>query len=202
MLTFNNNSETAVIILHEIYGINQHIINAAEEISKHGLDVFVPDMLNIDRIFNYDEMDLAYNNFITNVGFKNASDRIIDFIKNIRNDYTDIYVIGYSVGAATAWICSREQGLCHGIICFYGSRIRDYTEISPSCPVLLFFPEHERSFRVDDLISILNKKENVRAEKLYGEHGFADPFSENYCEKSYLKSYKETISFISEHHLL
>lgn len=202
MLTFNNSSETAVIILHEIYGINQHIINAAEEISKNDFDVFVPDMLNIDKAFNYDEMDLAYNNFVTNVGFKNASDRIIDFIRNIRNDYANIYVIGYSVGAATAWICSSEQGLCDGIICFYGSRIRDYKEISPSCPVLLFFPEHEKSFRVDDLINILNKKEKVRAEKLYGEHGFADPFSENYCKESCLKAYKETISFISERHLL
>ncbi|WP_318184072.1 dienelactone hydrolase family protein [Metabacillus idriensis] len=66
-----------------------------------------------------------------------------------------------------------------GVVAYYGSRIRDYVDVTPNCPVLLFFPQKERSFNVDRLITFLNKK-NVESYKFNGEHGFSDPYSAKY----------------------
>ncbi|GED13808.1 dienelactone hydrolase family protein [Aneurinibacillus migulanus] len=121
-----------------------------------------------------------------------------NLIHEIRNEYNRIYVLGYSVGATTAWLCSEEK--CDGVIGYYGSRIRDYLEINPKCPVLLFFPQQEKSFNVDELIASLNKKSNVYTKKFAGNHGFADPYSINFCEESSTQSFESMMKFIKDIH--
>ncbi|WP_354005839.1 dienelactone hydrolase family protein [Fictibacillus terranigra] len=93
-----------------------------------------------------------------------------------------MFIIGFSVGATVAWLCSEEKGV-DGMAGFYGSRIRNYTEISPQCPVLLFFPEEEKSFAVDELITVLKKKE-AEIYKFDGKHGFSDCYGPNFNEES------------------
>ncbi|MGG4152423.1 hypothetical protein [Peribacillus muralis] len=41
-------------------------------------------------------------------------------------------------GAIVAWMCSEEECV-DGIAGFYGSPIRNYSELVPQYPVLLFF---------------------------------------------------------------
>lgn len=108
-----------------------------------------------------------------------------NLIHEIRNEYNRIYVLGYSVGATTAWLCSEEK--CDGVIGYYGSRIRNYLETNPKCPVLLFFPQQEKSF-------------NVHAKKFAGNHGFADPYSINFCEESSTQSFESMMEFIKGIH--
>ena len=119
----------------------------------------------------------------------------------VRRKYKKVYVLGYSVGATLAWLCS-QTGLCDVSIGFYGSRIRDYLEIKPKCPVLLFFPSEEKSFDVDELIPQLNNVSNIQVEKLPGEHGFANRFSRNYNEQSSIRAYKKIQSCIKEASIL
>jgi dienelactone hydrolase len=197
VISYSNSSQKAVVVLHEIYGVNRHIAEVSRRFSDSGFDVFAPDMLNTDRVFGNSEEEAAYSNFISNIGFTGASDMIIGFLHEIRSRYDSIYIVGYSAGATVAWICSREHDLCDGVVGFYGSRIRDYLEIVPACPVLLFFPEKEGSFEVDNVINVLSNKDNVCTEKFCGRHGFADPFSRNYNEESYAEAYKRLIEFIS-----
>ncbi|MDI5811330.1 DUF535 family protein, partial [Salmonella enterica subsp. enterica serovar Anatum] len=41
-----------------------------------------------------------------------------------------------SVGATLAWL-SAASGLCDGVVCYYGSRIRQYLHLAPLCPTLV-----------------------------------------------------------------
>jgi len=70
-----------------------------------------------------------------------------------------------------------------GVVGYYGSRIRDYIDVTAKCPVTLFFAAEEKSFDVETLVKSLNKT-NVDAQILEGGHGFSDPFNRNYCELS------------------
>jgi dienelactone hydrolase len=196
MISYSNSSRKAVVVLHEIYGLNRHIAEVCRKFSESGFDVFAPNMLAADRVFDYSDEDAAYSYFAQNIGFTGASHKIFEFLHEIRSRYDCIYIVGYSAGATVAWICSRENDLCDGVVGFYGSRIRDYLGIDPACPVLLFFPEKEESFDVVELIKALGNKDNVCIEKLCGRHGFADPFSKNYNEESYAETYKMLMEFI------
>jgi dienelactone hydrolase len=198
MLTYLNKSETAIVVLHEIYGINQHIEDICLELSKDHMDVFAPNMLQSETVFNYNQEDLAYNNFSNCVGFKRAFNQVNSFLHNIRNQYNKIFVLGFSVGATIAWLCSKEPDLCNAVIGFYGSRIRDYLEVTPKCPVLLFFPTQEKSFNVSHLVELINAKDNVYVKQLYGQHGFANPSSPNYNKQSSYQAYKDMIIFMKK----
>ena len=71
-------------------------------------------------------------------------------------------------------------------------------EISPQCPELLFFPEEEKLFNVDELILALENKHNVEVHKLNGQHGFSDPFSLKYNEASAKKAFYQMLFFLLE----
>lgn len=106
---------------------------------------YCPNLIGKELAYDYKQTKVAYNNFIKNVGFEFAADKVIKQITEVRAKYKNVFIVGYSVGATVAWLCSDKVNLCDGIIGYYGSRIRDYTEITPKCPTLLFMPSEERT---------------------------------------------------------
>lgn len=196
MLTYLNESKTAVVVLHEIYGINQHIKDICLELSKNDFDVFAPDMLQPEKVFDYTQEDLAYNNFFQYIGFEAAFNQVTLFLRSIRNRYSRILVVGFSVGATVAWLCSQEPDLCNAVIGFYGSRIRDYLDLEAKCPVLLFVPTEEKSFSISDFIDVIKTKENVWVKQLDGLHGFTNPSSPNFNKQSSDQAYEYMLLFM------
>lgn len=190
---YKNNSDIAIIILHEIYGINQHIKGVCKYYSEQKYDVFCPDLYKGNGSFKYIENEVAYGYFNENVGFQ-VFQKINELIDELKNQYRKVLIIGFSVGATIAWRCS-ESGKCDGVICYYGSRIRDYISVTPLCPMLLIFASKD-SFDVCDVVNKLSKKENVSANVFDGNHGFADKYEENYNECSNLKASEMVITFV------
>ena len=194
MAQFNNKSDKLIIVIHEIYGVNQHIQRFCELLSKQRFDVICPDLLGRDDPFSYSEEEFAYRHFVENVGFAEASFKIKEIVSEVKDEYPKIFIVGFSVGATIAWLCSGEEGV-DGIVGYYGSRIRDYVELKPKCPTILFFPEEEPSFNVDELVSKLDNK-NIEVLKFKGSHGFSDLYSLKYNERSAKKAYREMLDFI------
>ncbi|MEH7342337.1 dienelactone hydrolase family protein [Bacillus sp. JJ1532] len=198
MLQILKESDNLIIVIHEIYGINQHIKNFCDLLSKQDFDVICPNLLEREQAFDYSEEKIAYLNFIENVGFSIAVHKIKNLLLGVKNEYQKIYIIGFSVGATVAWLCSEEECL-DGVVGYYGSRIRNYTQIVPLCPIILFFPQEEQSFSVDELLSNLDKKKNIETYKYFGQHGFSDPYSTKYNEKSSQNAFNEMLNFLKKH---
>ncbi|WP_108669339.1 dienelactone hydrolase family protein [Peribacillus acanthi] len=197
MIKINNNSNKVIIVLHEIYGINQHIKDFSEKLAKEGFDVICPNLLERDMSFCYSEQQLAYQYFMENVGFTSANRKVNVLLSEVKSFYKKVFIIGFSIGATVAWNCSESDDI-DGVIGFYGSRIRDYVKTNPKCPVLLFFPSEEKSFELDKLITMLNKKDIITF-KMEGKHGFGDPYSAKYLEESAKITYFEIVNFLNIH---
>lgn len=189
-----NKSDKLIIVIHEIYGVNQHIKTYCNHFAKLGYEVFCPNLLNKEQPFPYDQEETAYQHFMNELGFLMARDKINKMINEYREKYKKIYLVGFSVGATISWLCSDDEGV-NGIIGYYGSRIRDYMNVYPKCPVLLFFPEKEEAFHVDDLIPKLIEKK-VEVHKFEGNHGFSDPFSMNYNKYSDEEAFQSVVDFL------
>lgn len=157
---------------------------------ERDFDVICPNLLQRETPFEYGQDEIAYRNFTRNIGFVKAWQRK-------KSKYKKVYIVGFSVGATVAWLCSEEAGV-DGIVGYYGSRIRNFVEIEPLCPTILFFPEREKTFNVDKLISILEKK-HIEVHKFDGQHGFCDPFALTYHEKSALHSFGKMVEFLLKH---
>jgi len=189
-MELKQNSNQCVILLHEIYGINSHIKHYANAFYQKGFDVYVPNLLQRITPFSYEEEELAYQNFMTNVGFEKAQNDVNDLINNLSKEYLHIRMIGFSIGATIAWLCSNNPSL-HKVVGFYGSRIRQYTDVVPNAETILIFGEQEKSFNPIDLKTRISTYPHVLVKIVEGEHGFADPYSSKYN--------KHTINDLSEY---
>lgn len=49
-----NNSDSAIIVVHEIYCINQHIQMVCENFAEKGYDVIYPNLIDLPQPFAYD----------------------------------------------------------------------------------------------------------------------------------------------------
>lgn len=174
----------AIILLHEIYGVNQHILDKAHEFSRLDFDVYCPDMYGDGSVYDYAESDMAYNRFTNSIGVERASENLLQELEQISSDYESSILIGFSIGASVAWLLSQCPYFVK-IICIYGSRIRDYLSVVPIADVSLCFAKEEKSFEPRALAEKLNKIESINDIYLLdGTHGFADPYSSNYNSES------------------
>lgn len=180
MIEKRNHNKSALIILHEIYGINKFIEQVCLDYHWLGYDVFCPDML-LREPFSYEDVLTAYSFFMEQAGF-GFYKKVEDMIVELKQKYEKVFLLGFSVGATIAWRCSENRS-CDGIICCYGSRIRDYLSLQPECPVLLLFAKQD-SFDVENVIEVLQGKPMAQVYKLGASHGFMDSYSQNFDGES------------------
>ncbi|MEG0385748.1 MAG: dienelactone hydrolase family protein [Solibacillus sp.] len=181
-MELKQNSKQCVILLHEIYGVNKHIKHYAHAFYQREFDVYVPDLLQKTTPFSYDEEELAYQNFMTNVGFEKAQNEVNALIHQLSSKYSHIRIVGFSIGATIAWLCSNNPSV-HKVVSFYGSRIRQYTKVVPNAETILIFGTQEKSFNPIDLEEKLSSYPNVLVKIVDAAHGFADPYSSKYDEQ-------------------
>lgn len=172
-----NGNCTAIIILHEIYGVNDFVSGIGQRYHSEGFDVYCPNLYKTNTFFSYENSEEAYSTFINEIGFE-AYEKINKLVNELKIIYQEVFIIGFSVGATIAWKCSENES-CDGVIGCYGSRIRDYLTVTPQCPVLLTFAKQD-SFDVSAVADELQNKKRVEIEILDGKHGFVDMFSHNY----------------------
>lgn len=197
MLQIQSNSDTVILVLHEIYGINSHIRGICNTLADGKNDVLCPNLLLPNQTFSPGEEAAAYSSFMQNIGFSAAQQQIEKLSLEIKKDYKYRFILGFSIGATLAWLCSQRAGLYNGAVGFYGSRIRDYKNVVPKCPVLLFFPRREESFDVDHLIHELSDKDNTSIVQVNALHGFANPLSGTYCPEASDTAITQAIAFFN-----
>ncbi|MFY0782977.1 dienelactone hydrolase family protein [Peribacillus simplex] len=193
MLHIQKDSDTVIIVIHEIYGLNEHMQGFCESLSNQGFDVICPNLLDRETPFDYSQEDAAYRHFMENVGFTGALHKIKDILSGVQAEYQKLFILGFSAGATVAWLCSEDECV-DGMVGYYGSRIRNYVELTPQCPTLLFFPQEESAFNVDELILALEIK-NIEVHKFNGKHGFSDPYSSKYHVESAQNAFSKMMKF-------
>lgn len=193
MIEYLSGNEKAIIVLHEIYGVNRHIEEVCEFYASNGYDVYCPNLINRDRPFEYWQSQEAYQYFTDIIGFDVYVD-MNNLMDQLKEKYKYLFLVGYSIGATIAWRCSDNIN-CDGVVGYYGSRIRDYVYQIPKCPVLLFFAKKD-AFDVDSLVEELSSKKQVTTYVLDGAHGYMDCYSEEFNQEFYEETRMKTDQFL------
>lgn len=191
-----NDNDKAIIVIHEIYGINKHMEDVCQYYFAKGYDIYCPDLLNRGNHFDFSQREEAYFYFTNNIGF-DVFHLINTQIEQLKKLYKKVILMGFSIGATVAWRCT-SSGLCDGMIGYYGSRIRDYMSVIPKCPSLLLFAR-EDSFDVDGVAEFLKHNKYVATEIIDGKHGFLNCYSESYDHTSCEIALKLTEKFLSNY---
>lgn len=174
----------AIVILHEIYGVNQHMLDKKTQFHNMGYDVYLPSVYEDDRVFGYNETEEAYTYYLKEIGIAPAFHKMKSYLEQMTNKYEEVVVIGYSIGATVGWLLS-ECGCCNKVVGVYGSRIRDYVFVIPQCATFLFFANDEPGFDPLELKQqLLGKRNLIQISIVNGHHGFDDPYGLYYNEDS------------------
>ncbi|EKC2205755.1 dienelactone hydrolase family protein [Salmonella enterica] len=195
MLMLKADNDNAIIVLHEIYGINDHIKRMCDIYHESGFDIFCPDLLRRDTHFLYEQHEQAYNYFKNNCGFNTTA--VEQLVNELKEKYKKVIIIGFSVGATLSWLCS-ETSQCDGVVSFYGSRIRDYIDVMPRCPTLVIQAKYEQAYTPSHLQQKLASKPMMSFYIFNGRHGFCDRFSPSFNEEESKKAMKLSFDFITK----
>ena len=196
----------AVVLIQEIFGVNDHIKDVAERFSKEGFVTWVPDIYyRVD-----DNVNLGYSNADIEKG-KNLKDKsgwelptmdILSCIANLKVSY-NVATIGFCYGGSLSW---RAACLAYGLdasVCFYGSQISSFLDKSPRCPTLVHLAEEDPTINKEEQNKIIRfSKDKEPAITIHNyknvDHGFFCDKRESFDKESRDLAYKKTIEFLKD----
>ena len=172
-----------VIVASDIFGKTPELEDIAAQLSSTSCRAKIVDPYD-GTYQEFKNENEAYASFQQIVGIERYKDYILEIINQAKSD---LLLIGFSVGASAIWALSEEYPTNGSIkaICFYGSQIRNYSNVNPKIEIEIFFPEHEPQFEVKNLISHLSRKRNVRCYMVPYRHGFMNKNSNNFNSHGY-----------------
>lgn len=168
------------IIVSDIFGKTAALERLAAALPGE-VSIFDP----YDSVFmGFENEDSAYAHFCKSLGHDSYAERLKEFIRAQR---TDVFLIGFSVGAAAIWSVSVEKTVLNvqKAVCYYGSQIRNNVDVVPNFPIDLVFPSVEAHFSVEDLMQKLAGKSHVSMRQVPYLHGFMNELSVNYNRRGY-----------------
>jgi carboxymethylenebutenolidase len=210
----------AVIIIHSIVGMTDHIRDVAARLAKDhyvGLAVDLysregggPDPLDKPARARFFE-NLPDPRVMTDL------DRAVDFLRaHSRVDHDRIGVLGFCMGGGYTVLFATHSRLLRAAVCYYGKvvypELNEKKPISPienaknlSCPLLFHFGDQDEF--IPHKHPLLLEKEMARFGKTFSikihrgaRHDFFNETLESYNEAAARQSWQQTLEFF-EHHL-
>ncbi|WP_116043255.1 dienelactone hydrolase family protein [Amycolatopsis palatopharyngis] len=171
---------TALVIAHEILGLNAHIERMRDRFARYSCDVHTPALFeDPTRRFRHDEQRAAVGYLRRTGGVDAMAGRLIGVAESLRPRYRRVLALGFSAGATASWIAANS-GVFDAVVCLYGSRIRDHLDLRPACPCLSLFAAVEPGFSPRRVAAGLAGTRNVTAEVYDCGHGFCDKDNANH----------------------
>ena len=196
----------AVIMIHEWWGLNEHIKNQADILAKEGYVVLAVDLYRGEVAADSNRaMELTSS-------VRNNSASVIDNLQSAVNYVKSLEMVDGSRIASLGWcfggdwslqlaLNSSENPLAATIV-YYGRPVTDTASLSSiSWPILGIFGDQDQAIPVESVkqfTSALNASGVTNEIYLYEGvgHAFANPSGDNYAPKETADAWQKTIGFL------
>jgi carboxymethylenebutenolidase len=199
-----DNPGAAVVVLQEIYGVNQHVRAVAEAFAREGFYAIAPSLF--DRITP--EVELEYNAEGAKRGMEIARalgvDAPMEDIEaaiersHARIASDRVGVVGFCWGGTLAWLSAARLD-CAAAVCYYGGLIPAYADETPQHPVLLHFGKRDQHIPAADIERIRSLQPRVPIHMYDAGHGFNCSERADYHADASKLAWTRTIEFLREH---
>lgn len=216
----DDNKYPGLIVVHEIFGLNDHIRDVARRFAAQNLRVFAPDLFEgadgvpSDKDTNLDAMRKVWSQ-IPDSQLIADMQSVFEFAA-ARPDVVaeKIGSIGYCMGGAIAFMFACETPASAWVIDYYGRvKYPELTQTKPkhpvdyaatiNCPVLGLFSGCDALIPQSD-VDLLQQEVAKRADveiKVYPDapHAFFNDTRDHYHEDAAKDAWNLTIDFIGRH---
>jgi carboxymethylenebutenolidase len=201
----------AIVVLQEIWGVNEHIRSVADQYASDGYVAFAPDLFwrmkpRVDLGYDEDGTKQAY-------GYRKAIDlaladkdiaAAVEVLRGMKEVAGGVGVVGYCMGGMLAYRAAANAGVdCS--ICYYGGGIAQQLDLAPSIeiPMAMHFGEkdaHITKDQVDAIKATLEGRPNVRIDTYaQADHGFNCWARPSYHQQSAALAHGRSLAFFATH---
>ncbi len=157
----------AILVIQEIFGVNDHIRSVADRVASNGYLAVAPALQDRgERNFEvgYTPPDVergrAVRGMVKNEDSLKDLRATFDYLK--AQNAGKIGTVGYCWGGSLAWLAATEIDGLSAAVSYYGGEVANNTDKKSKCPVMFHFGDKDMSIPMD-------KVEIVKA-KLGAEH--------------------------------
>jgi carboxymethylenebutenolidase len=191
-----------VVLIQEIFGVNNHIRNVSDFYAKAGYHVIAPahfDRVAKDTQLGYTEADIAKGREIR--GKLSWEQIIADFSAAAEalksGGAGKLAIIGYCFGGSVAWLGATRTNYFSAAVCYYGGQIAQFAEEKPNCPVQMHFGETDHAIPLSDLGKIRAAQGAIVELQVYpAGHGFHCDERGSFHEPSSKVAQERTLAFL------
>lgn len=199
----------AVIMIHEWFGLNEHIKNQADLLANEGYAVLAVDLYRGEVATDSDRArELASSVRSNSASAIDNLQSAVSYLKSLEIvDDSKVASLGWCFGGDWSLqlaLNSSENPLAATIV-YYGRPVTDTASLSSiSWPILGIFGDQDQAITVESVkqfASALNASSITNEIYLYGNvgHAFANPSGDNYASKETADAWQKTIGFLRTH---
>ncbi len=162
-----------VLVIQEIFGVNEHIRHVADGFAADGYEVLAPALF--ERGKGGFEAGYDANGFGRGKALAAGTpwDQVEgDLRAAVAALAGPVFVVGYCWGATGAWIAAcRIQGVS-AVSCYYGRQIADLRDETPLCPVIMHFGKHDEMIPPENYLAVGEAHPDIPLHLYDAGHGF------------------------------
>jgi carboxymethylenebutenolidase len=170
-----------LFLIKEIFGVTDHIRELCDGFAEDGYEVIAPSFYDrLERGFAADYVDEAIQK---GVRYSQATpwDQVVaDAQAALDALAPPRFVTGYCWGGAAAWLVACR---CEGVAaaaCFYGRRISELVDETPTAPTILHFGKNDASIPMENVGEIRERHPDVPIYLYEAGHGFVSDRRRDY----------------------
>ena len=198
----------AVIVIQEIFGVNQSIRSVADEYARHDFVAIAPALFDrfgksIELGYTGDDLKQAYELY----GKLNPDTQLLDVAaaaEHVAGTGKGTGVIGFCYGGLLTWLsATRAKALkidLKAAVGFYAGGIGKFAAETPTCPVQLHFGADDDHIGKDQIDAVRTAHPDVEIFLYEGAgHAFANEARPSYVPAASKLAHERALEFLKSH---
>jgi len=191
-----------LVVVQEIFGVNEHIRKVADGYARSGYDVIAPAFF--DRVER--GVELGYDDaarqkgmsFPAQLGFDKPLLDVAAAVEQLSAS-GKVGIVGYCWGGSLSYLAAARVSGLHAAVGYYGSAIAKNSGEAPRVPTLLHFGEQDKGIPVSDVEQIKKQRPEVTVHLYPAGHGFNRDVGASYDQASAELALQRTLAFFEKY---
>ena len=196
-----SSSKGGIVVIQEIFGVNQHIRNVTDQFAANGYTSIAPALF--DRVERGLELGYGQSDFQKGKETRGGlnDNAIIADVQAAINEVSSagkVGIVGYCFGGFVSWLAACHCNNLSAASTFYGGGIHAKREDNPTVPVILNFGDNDGGIPLNQIHDIKEAHPDIPC-YVYDNsgHGFCCEDRESYNSGACTRAHERTLAHFS-----
>jgi carboxymethylenebutenolidase len=188
----------ALVVVHEIFGVNGHIRSVADGYAADGYRVIAPalfDRVRPDIQLGYTDDDVAKGRAIRDKVTFDQALADVGAARQALRESGGIGIVGYCWGGTVTWLAAARLAGFAAASSYYGGGIGKFAAEHPRCPAQCHFGEKDHAIPMAEVEAVRRANPDVQVFTYAAGHGFNCDARASYDAASARLARERTLAF-------